>query len=190
MAHPKRIGWRRPSSAILLLTIQSHFKGQLAELQAQFDEKDVELRSARAKLEEERAQFALQQEQQSKSVEVCPKLSRPPLLMLLYQLTDPIRPASEGVRGELGSVEAGEWHASNWAVAAAYWDVGALGPVIVSGSRPIYPWFYSEMARPGINEQQLHEILNWVNEEKATREEMEVGFSDQPAIRFATNFDV
>ncbi|VDM51654.1 unnamed protein product [Angiostrongylus costaricensis] len=31
-----------------------------------------------------------------------------------------------------------------------------------------------EMARPGINEQQLHEILNWVNEEKATREEMEV----------------
>uniref|UniRef100_A0A158PAC2 non-specific serine/threonine protein kinase n=1 Tax=Angiostrongylus cantonensis TaxID=6313 RepID=A0A158PAC2_ANGCA len=33
-----------------------------------------------------------------------------------------------------------------------------------------------EMARPGINEQQLHEILNWVNEEKATREEMEVRF--------------
>ncbi|KAK6011493.1 CNH domain protein [Ostertagia ostertagi] len=47
-----------------------HYQGQLAELQAQFDEKDVELRNARSRLEEERAQFALQQEQNSKNVEL------------------------------------------------------------------------------------------------------------------------
>ncbi|VDM68530.1 unnamed protein product [Strongylus vulgaris] len=47
-----------------------HYQGQLAELQSQFEEKDNELRALRAKLEEERAQFALQQEQNSKNVEV------------------------------------------------------------------------------------------------------------------------
>lgn len=34
------------------------------------------------------------------------------------------------------------------------------------------------MSRIGINEQNIREILVWVNEEKATREEMEVCFLD------------
>ncbi|KAK6753900.1 hypothetical protein RB195_013096 [Necator americanus] len=112
-----------------------HYQGQLAELQSQFDEKDVELRTARAKLEEERAQFALQQEQNSKNVEV--QYDR--LQKAFEENTAQLKLENDTLRAELARLHA-----------------------------------EIEMTRPGINEQQLHEILNWVNEEKATREEMEL----------------
>ncbi|PIO74000.1 protein kinase domain protein, partial [Teladorsagia circumcincta] len=112
-----------------------HYQGQLAELQAQFDEKDVELRNARSRLEEERAQFALQQEQNSKNVEV--QYDR--LQKAFEENTAQLKLENDTLRAELSRLHS-----------------------------------EIEMARPGINEQQLHEILNWVNEEKATREEMEL----------------
>ncbi|EYC01531.1 hypothetical protein Y032_0106g3743 [Ancylostoma ceylanicum] len=112
-----------------------HYQGQLAELQAQFDEKDVELRNSRARLEEERAQFALQQEQNSKNVEV--QYDR--LQKAFEENTAQLKLENDTLRAELSRLHA-----------------------------------EIEMTRPGINEQQLHEILNWVNEEKATREEMEL----------------
>ncbi|RCN48281.1 CNH domain protein [Ancylostoma caninum] len=112
-----------------------HYQGQLAELQSQFDEKDVELRNARARLEEERAQFALQQEQNSKNVEV--QYDR--LQKAFEENTAQLKLENDTLRAELSRLHA-----------------------------------EIEMTRPGINEQQLHEILNWVNEEKATREEMEL----------------
>ncbi|VDN25741.1 unnamed protein product [Cylicostephanus goldi] len=109
--------------------------GQLAELQSQFEEKDNELKASRAKLEEERAQFALQQEQNSKNVEV--QYDR--LQKAYEENTAQLKLENDTLRAELSRLHA-----------------------------------EIEMSRPGINEQQLHEILNWVNEEKATREEMEV----------------
>ena len=36
------------------------------------------------------------------------------------------------------------------------------------------PIFRAEASKPGLNENQVKEIVQWVNEEKATREEMEV----------------
>ncbi|VDO34630.1 unnamed protein product [Haemonchus placei] len=89
-------------------------------------------RGARSKLEEERAQFALQQEQNSKNVEM--QYDR--LQKAFEEQIATLKIENESLRTEL-----------------------------------------NQMARPGINEQQLHEILNWVNEEKATREEMEVRLS-------------
>ncbi|WKY11250.1 hypothetical protein Q1695_003092 [Nippostrongylus brasiliensis] len=112
-----------------------HYQGQLAELQAQFDEKDLELRNARSKLEDERAQFALQQEQNSKTAEI--QYDR--LQKAFEENTAQLKLENETLRAELSRLHA-----------------------------------EIEMTRPGINEQQLHEILNWVNEEKATREEMEL----------------
>ncbi|CAJ0591780.1 unnamed protein product [Cylicocyclus nassatus] len=112
-----------------------HYQGQLAELQSQFEEKDNELRASRAKLEEERAQFALQQEQNSKNVEV--QYDR--LQKAYEENTAQLKLENDTLRAELSRLHA-----------------------------------EIEMSRPGINEQQLHEILNWVNEEKATREEMEL----------------
>ncbi|KJH48549.1 CNH domain protein [Dictyocaulus viviparus] len=128
-----------------------HYQGQLTELQSQFDEKDVELRSARAKLEEERANFALQQEQHSRNIEV--QYDR--LQKAFEENAAQLKLENETLRAEISRLHA---------------EMVGLGTVYCADK------FCRELARPGINEQQLHEILNWVNEEKATREEMEACF--------------